>query len=76
MSEPCTGGDRGIGQLGRVWNVKGGGGVELKWEVIWEGQTRRGFFLDFKVRKLVRCGCSGCHMVWCVALCIQKLVVL
>ena len=25
MSEPCTGGDRGIGQLGRVWNVKGGG---------------------------------------------------
>ena len=25
MSEPCTGGDRGICQLGRVWNVKGGG---------------------------------------------------
>jgi hypothetical protein len=25
MGEPCTGGGRGIGQLGRVWSVKGGG---------------------------------------------------
>jgi hypothetical protein len=25
-------------------------GLELKWEIIGEGQKRRGFFLDFKVR--------------------------
>jgi hypothetical protein len=36
-----------MGQLGTVWSVKG---VELKWEVIGEGETKRGFFLDFKVR--------------------------
>jgi hypothetical protein len=62
MGEPCTGG-RGIGQLGRVWNVKG---VELSWEFIGEGQTR-GVFLDIKVKWLVRCVCRGCHIVWCVA---------
>jgi hypothetical protein len=42
MGESCTGGGRGIGQLGRVWNVKG---VEFSWEFIGEGQTMR-FFLD------------------------------
>ena len=51
-------------QLGRVWNVKG---VELNWKFIGEGQTRRGFFLDIKVKWLVRCGCRGCHIVWCIA---------
>jgi hypothetical protein len=29
MGEPCTGGGRGIGQLGRVWNVKWEGGTQL-----------------------------------------------
>jgi hypothetical protein len=64
MGEPRTGAGRGIGQLGRIWNVKGG--VELSWEFIGEGQTRR-FFLDIKVKWLVRSGCRGCHIVWCVA---------
>ena len=55
MGKPCTGGGRGIGKLGRVWNVKRG--VELSWEVIGEGQTRRFFFLDIKVEWLVLCKC-------------------
>jgi hypothetical protein len=29
MGEPCTGGGRGICQLGRVWNVKWEGGTQL-----------------------------------------------
>jgi hypothetical protein len=58
MSEPCTGGGGGIGQLGRVWNVRG---MELSWEVIGEGQTR--MFLDVKVKWLVRYGCKGCYIV-------------
>jgi hypothetical protein len=36
-----------MGQLGRVWSVKG---VELKREVIGEGETKREFFLEFKGR--------------------------
>jgi hypothetical protein len=46
MGEPCTGGSRGIGQSGRVWNVKG---VKLSWEFIGEGQTRRGFSWTLKL---------------------------
>jgi hypothetical protein len=65
MGKPCTGGGRGIGKLGRVWNVKPG--VELSWEVIGEGQTRRFFFLDIKVEWLVLCRCRGCRIIWCVA---------
>jgi hypothetical protein len=43
MGEPCTEGGRGIGQLGRVWNVKGGGGTQLG---IHRGRTNKeGVFL-------------------------------
>ena len=60
MGEPCTGGSRGIGQLGRVLNVKG---MKLSWEFIGEGQTRRGFSWTLKLNG----GCRGCQIVWCVA---------
>ena len=56
MSEPCTGGDRGMGQLGRVWSVKG---VELKWEVIGEGETKRGFSWILKLDSWCVVGIGG-----------------
>jgi hypothetical protein len=47
MSEPCTGGDRGIGQLGRVWNVKGGGGGGTQVGSHMGRTNEEGFFLGF-----------------------------
>ena len=47
-----------------VWNKKR---VELSWEFIGEGQTKRGVFLDIKVKWLVFCGCRGSHIIWYVA---------
>ena len=64
MGEPCTGGSREIGQWGGLEGKTGGWNSVGK---LGEGQTRRVVFLDIKGRYLVRCGCRGCHMVWCVA---------
>jgi polyisoprenoid-binding protein YceI len=47
MGKTCTGGGRGIGQLRMVWNKKE---VELSLEFIGEGQAKRVFFLDIKVK--------------------------
>ena len=45
MSEPCTGGDRVMGQLGRVWSVKGGGGTQVGSHS--GRRNEEGFFLGF-----------------------------
>ena len=56
MSEPCTGGDRGIYQLGRVWNVKR---LELSWEFIGEGQKRGGVSWTLKLKGWCVVGVRG-----------------